>query len=90
MADLITTFIWQVSVVHSLDHEIYVHTLDLNNPWCLSIGSKVLLEFYYLKTFSVPYEPYLNTKFWDSYCEENGLRLADVMNDPAGQLLNTV
>ncbi|CBY21604.1 unnamed protein product [Oikopleura dioica] len=76
MADLLTTFIWQVSIVHSLDHEIYVHTLNRNNPWCLTI--------------TVPYEPYSNTKFWDAFCEEKGLKLIDVMNDPAGELLNTV
>jgi hypothetical protein len=41
MADLITTFIWQVSIVHSLDHEIYVQILNKNNPWCLTITGKV-------------------------------------------------
>lgn len=55
------------------------------NNWLSAVGFNM-----YVKFFSVPYEPYSNTKFWDAFCEEKGLKLIDVMNDPAGELLNTV
>ena len=88
MADLLTTFIWQVSIVHSLDHEIYVNMMSRNFPWSLAING--LHSTLKNNDSLVPFEPYSNTKFWDDFCEERGLKLADIMEDPARKLITSV
>ena len=74
MVDVITTFIWQVSVVHSIDHS------SVETFFCRRLGECYM-------QIEIPYEPYSNFEFWTKIAEDRKIPLEKIKLDPARCLI---
>ena len=75
MVDVLSTFIWQSTVVHSMDHAAY-HKFVTNflGGSCMSIR--------------VPYEPFSNLKFWNDLETDMNIPLYKIKQNPERYLLS--
>ena len=73
MVDVITTFIWQVAVVHSIDHSSVEKVFCRLGKCCMQI--------------QIPYEPYSNTEFWTKISKDRKVPLEKIKLDPARSLI---
>jgi len=74
MVDVLSTFIWQVAVIHSMDHAAYYTFMrKYLNSSCISM--------------STPYKPYTNTKFWTEKASKMNVSIEEIKQHPEKYLL---
>lgn len=74
MVDVLSTFIWQATVIHSMDHAAYY------------IFMRKYLDFSCM-SISIPYEPYSNTKFWTEQAAKMNVPVEEIKQHPQKYLL---
>ena len=75
MVDVLSTFIWQATVVHSLDHMTYYSLIaKALKGSCMSI--------------SIPYEPFNNFKFWSGIEEKLNVSIQDIKKNPKESVMH--
>ena len=74
MIDLLSTFIWQVTIIHSLDHaSSYEFLSKVVKGCCMSIR--------------VPYKPYSDTEFWNKLSKDMKVPLDKIKQNPEQYLV---